>query len=56
VLESERAATEGRPYSCYLRAKSKMTFLPRRIIEFDSVEATVGVALRGHPLDEAPVQ
>jgi hypothetical protein len=26
-----------------------MTFLPRHTIEFDPLEATVGVALRGHP-------
>jgi hypothetical protein len=27
-----------------------VTFLPRRVIEFDPVEAIVGVALRGHPI------
>jgi hypothetical protein len=31
---------------------SRMTCLPRRIIEFDLRGAIVGVALRGHPCDE----
>jgi hypothetical protein len=35
LVASERAATEGRPYNFYLWAKSKLTSLPRRIIELD---------------------
>jgi hypothetical protein len=36
------------------QGQSTRTFLPRRIIEFDPAEATVGVVLRGHPFDDTP--